>query len=86
VRANLWPERADGPGLKVALNPAGVPLGNHDEVAAGVDRLRATYEPHIRALAWRFGLSLPAWLPDEEAQPNWRLVAEQPGLSVSWHG
>jgi hypothetical protein len=68
------------------LEDAGMPLGNHDEVAAGFERMRATYEPHVRALASRFALTLPAWLPDEEAQPNWRLVASQPGLSVSWHG
>jgi hypothetical protein len=72
--------------LSERLEDAGMPLGSHEEVRAGVDRLRATYEPQVRALAAWFALNLPAWLPEEEALPNWRRVVVEPGPSVSWHG
>lgn len=57
--------------LQAALNEAGLEWEADDAVAT-LQALRATYEPLLDGLARFLLLSLPDWMPNDEAEDHWR--------------
>jgi hypothetical protein len=55
-----------------------LPLPDESDIRERLDELRETYEPYARALSRHLELSLPAWMPSDDVQHNWR--------EALWHG
>ena len=69
--------------LEQTLKDAGLNLHDEADVAAKLTELRGMYEPFVNALARRFLLTLPQFMPDGEAIDNWQRSAgmrRAPGL------
>jgi hypothetical protein len=61
-----------------ALRDTGVELGAApDTIRERLNRMRASYEPYINALADLLELRLPQWMAPESATDNWR--------TTDWH-
>lgn len=46
-------------------------LADEDSLRDRLDQLRSTYEPYANALAQHLAVTLPAWMPTDDAQRNW---------------
>lgn len=75
------PPRLDDDGFarlwELAMN-SGLELRHEGEVRERLTDIRKKYEPYAYALGRRLELNLPAWLPEPEAEANWR--------RSGWHG
>jgi hypothetical protein len=49
-------------------------LASGDEADSVLDDLRASYEPYVNALSLRLQMTLPSWLPPENAADNWEVT------------
>ena len=54
---------------------SGLELRDEGEIGPHLASIRAKYEPYAAALARTMELPLPAWMPDPEAEANWRRAA-----------
>jgi len=61
--------------VREALQAAGVPLRAGAEVDAKLAELRRQYEPYVVAIANRFLMPLPPWLPAANAHDAWQMTA-----------
>lgn len=69
----LPPDRLEK--LRAAMATAGIPLRCDDVAEAQLRKDRALYEPYVTALAERFVLSLPPWMPETDTADNWQTSA-----------
>ena len=72
----LPPERLTELCGELALRDLSLP--DEGAIRERLDELRHTYEPYANALSRHLELSLPAWMPSEDVQHNWR--------EALWHG
>lgn len=61
--------------LRDLIQSAGAPVRWCDDSASRLRELRDLYEPYVAALAARFHLTLPAWLPNPKQISNWQTSA-----------
>src|SRR5579859_6968761 len=61
--------------FRKALQDQGVVLKDDAEATEKLTRLRATYEPHAKALAKMLVLTLPPFKPEKERKDNWQTSA-----------
>jgi rhodanese-related sulfurtransferase len=57
------------------LAAAGIPLKEGTASEKQLAKLRETYEPFVSGLAKRIQVSLPPWLPPEDALDDWQTSA-----------
>ena len=58
--------------VRAALAAAGFQLREGEMADQHFEQLRDMYEPYVKALADRLLMSLPLWLPGEQATDNWQ--------------
>ncbi len=63
--------------MRAALAEAGVQLKTEEEAEQQLEELRETYEPYVKAIADRLLMTLPPWIPQENAVDNWQTSARQ---------
>jgi hypothetical protein len=61
--------------VRQILAETGMPLRDGTEVDRHLSELRALYEPYVAGIADLCLLTLPPWLPDDEALDDWQRTA-----------
>jgi hypothetical protein len=61
--------------LRARVQGSGLELTAEEGASSRLEELRRSYEPNAVAIARHLALTLPRWLPAEDAIENWRLAS-----------